>query len=249
MSHIFISHATADDAFVKELREALEAHGLSAWVDSRNLRGGAKLAAEIERAIETARQVIVVLSPQTVNSPWVRREIRKAQEVEGRRGADGYRVIPLLLPGIGPSALEVWFDEEPVAVPVQFGPGGLNVAMPSILAALGERLPTDSQPSQQVEAHPVEELLLELSDLAIKSSKGTRRAIATATMRYQSADQHAREVESRRFSFTAPLGPIEAGDLRWYWKNSSAGRWASSRNGLLVLKPSCRNGVERSTMH
>jgi hypothetical protein len=52
MSAIFISHATKDDAFAKELREALEGQGLSVWVDSRNLRGGVKLAPEIEAAIE-----------------------------------------------------------------------------------------------------------------------------------------------------------------------------------------------------
>jgi hypothetical protein len=57
-----------------------------------------------------------VLSPNTINSPWVRREIQKALEVEKRRKADGYRVIPLLLPGVEPSALALWFDEEPVGV-------------------------------------------------------------------------------------------------------------------------------------
>jgi hypothetical protein len=36
---IFISHATKDDGFVRELRVKLEAHGLPVWVDSRNLRG------------------------------------------------------------------------------------------------------------------------------------------------------------------------------------------------------------------
>ena len=38
-AHIFISHASKDDDFVKELRTALESHRLPVWVDSRNLRG------------------------------------------------------------------------------------------------------------------------------------------------------------------------------------------------------------------
>ncbi len=66
--HIFISHATADDAFVKDLRIKLELHGLTVWVDSRNLRGGDQLKPEIEQAIRTARQFIVVISPKTINS-------------------------------------------------------------------------------------------------------------------------------------------------------------------------------------
>src|SRR5437016_11710631 len=102
---IFISHASADDAFVKELRRALEAHGLTTWVDSRELIGGNKLAPEIAQAIEEARQVLVVLSRETVNSDWVPKEIRKALQVERKRSDDGYRVVPLLLPGIEPDAL------------------------------------------------------------------------------------------------------------------------------------------------
>jgi hypothetical protein len=84
MPHIFISHASKDDDFVKQLVVTLESLNLSVWVDSRNLRGGDKLAPEVDRAIEQARSVIVVLSPNTVNSPWVRKEITKALEVESR---------------------------------------------------------------------------------------------------------------------------------------------------------------------
>ena len=76
---IFISHATQDDDFVKQLRLELENLGLPVWVDSRNLRGGQALAPEIQQAIENARQVLVVLSPNTINSPWVRKEIKMAQ--------------------------------------------------------------------------------------------------------------------------------------------------------------------------
>jgi hypothetical protein len=49
----------------------------------------------------------------------------------------GYRVIPLLLPGITPKALENCFEEEPVAILVQPGPAGLGEALPDILAGLG----------------------------------------------------------------------------------------------------------------
>lgn len=43
MSHILIAHASADDAFVSQLRQALESHGLAVWVDSRKRHGGNKL--------------------------------------------------------------------------------------------------------------------------------------------------------------------------------------------------------------
>jgi hypothetical protein len=213
---VFTSHASADDSFVKDLRQALEGQGLTVWVDSRTLRGGTTLASEIEQAIEQARQVLVILSPQTVNSPWVRRELRKALEVENRRKTDGYQVIPLLLPGITVGALGNWFEEEPVAVPIQLTPGGLNEALPQILTALGERLPTDVQLQKKVEAKPVEELLLKLSDPAMTTEDSKRRVTATATLVYEPAAPGMRSVESTRFALTAPLGLIEADDLRWY---------------------------------
>ena len=47
MGGIFISHASADDDFVAELRQRVEERGLAVWVDSRQLRGGDGLAPEI----------------------------------------------------------------------------------------------------------------------------------------------------------------------------------------------------------
>jgi len=214
--HIFISHASDDDDFVRKLRIALEESGLPVWADSRKLRGGDKLAPEIEDAIAQARQVIVVLSPNTINSPWVRREIQQALQVEKQRKGDGYRVIPLLLPGVQPSALQLWFDEEPVGVKVELKTDGINEAMPQVLAALGERLPDDHQPAPKAVSQPLEELVLKLTDPRIESIDGKRRAMATATLIYEPAASGARAVESMRFTFKAPLGPIETDELSWY---------------------------------
>ena len=200
---IFISHASADDAFVRRLRTYLEALGLPVWVDSRNLRGGDKLADGIEKAIRTACQVLVVLSPNTVNSPWVRREIRLAEQVAAERGGD-YRVTPLLLDGIEPSALALWFDQEPVGVPVKAdsAPGGLIQALPAILAALGEQLPDDFQAYTDSETRPLEELLLELSDPRLVTEGQITRVRATAELTYQAANPDKPAVRSRRFTFT-----------------------------------------------
>ncbi len=214
---VFISHASSDDAFVLQLRQALEHLNIPVWVDSHNLRGGQALAPAIAQAIAQARHVLVVLSPQTVNSAWVRREMRHAVAVQQQRQADGYRVIPLLLPGIEPSALEAWFDDEPLAVPITLSAAGLRAALPAILAALGERLPNDAQPVASVDAVPVEDLLLALRDPQLRLLDGKRQVSATATLTYTPADTPSRPpVESRRFTLTAPLGPIEMDELRWY---------------------------------
>ena len=160
--HVFISHATTDDDFVRRLREELEGQGVTVWVDSRNLRGGDKLAPDIQQAIAEARQFIVVLSPSTINSSWVPWEIQTSLEVETQRQGEGYRVIPLLLPGVTPAALPTWFAVEPAAIPVAREVGGVSEALAAILAALGEQLPNDVEPPTAVEAQPLAELILEV---------------------------------------------------------------------------------------
>lgn len=216
-SHVFVSHSSKDDPFVKDLRRALESLNIQTWVDSRELAGGAKLEPEIERAIETARSFLAVLSPSAANSPWVRKEIQKALEVEREQKGGVYRVVPLLLPGIEPSALALWFNEEPVGVRVDTTKlGGLAEALPTILAALGYRLPDDAQKIIEVAQPPIEELLLELRNLRLDTSDDKRRAQAVAQLVYEPADSTARRVESQSYTFTAPLGVLEAEELRWY---------------------------------
>jgi tetratricopeptide (TPR) repeat protein len=210
---VFIAHAPEDGAFAADLRHRLEDLRVPAWTTARELRPGSRLAPELETAIGGAAHVLVVLSPSTVNSRQVRWEIGKALETERNR-SDGFRVVPLLLPGIAPDALDLWFPERPLAVEV--GPGGLSAALPALLAALGRQAPDTPQPFEIPEAKPVEELILRLTDPRIVHADGKRRACATATLTYEPARSGARNIESLRYPFTAPLGPIEAADLRWY---------------------------------
>ncbi|MBU1725053.1 MAG: toll/interleukin-1 receptor domain-containing protein, partial [Gammaproteobacteria bacterium] len=255
--HIFISHATADDAFVKQLREKLELHHLNVWVDSRNLRGGDKLRPEIEEAIRTARHVLVVISPQTINSDWVFDEIELAEQVEKER-AD-YRVIPLMLPGITPKALKRYFTEEPAGEKIELEVGKLQEALPRILAALGERLPDDLPTEQTIENKPLAELLLELTEPTLtRNADGSEQLNARATLTYTPADlSKEREVTSRPFRFTAPIGQIEQDELRWYleayyqWPvglfrdraqrtEAQLPQWGAKLSAAVLDKPECQ---------
>lgn len=204
--HIFISHTSADDAFVKALREKLEVHHLTVWVDSRNLRGGQKLEPKIRAAIQASSYVLAVLSSNTINSPWVRKEIRLAEQAK-------IPVIPLLLPPIQPSALGMWFDEEPVGVKIELAPNQLQEAMPHILAALGQRLPDDLPPETLVEGKPLSELLLELSEPELTGDQ-PQLVSARAKLSYIPANPAEPKVESKTFKFTTP--PLDLDELDWY---------------------------------
>jgi hypothetical protein len=219
---IFISHGSQDNEFVKNLCESLEIQGLTIWVDFTRLKGGDELEPKIKKAIEQARAFIVVLSPGTFNSTWVLKEVDYAREVkEKQTHPEDYPVIPLMLPGVGPGALNLYFKEEPKGIQVQIGAGGINEAMPHILAALGERPADDIQPMLSPRSEPLEELELVLSQPAMVKKKGTRRARARAQLTYFPAQNGKPGIESQVFFFTAPLGPIENEELSWYLERYS----------------------------
>jgi tetratricopeptide (TPR) repeat protein len=225
VKNVFVSHATADDDLVEPLRERLAPYGIAGWHDSRELTGGDALLPDILKAIDETDTFILVLSRETINSTWVTKEVKHALEVKAT-GKDGYKIIPLLRDGIRPSALHHWFGEEPLAVLIEDGPGSLDKAMPDILAALGERLPMQRQAVVTKPVAPVAELILELVDPKVVIAEGKTRATATARLIYNPADPTAREVESNRYLFTAPLGPIETGELAWYLEHYW--RWPTS---------------------
>jgi len=220
--HIFISHSTEDDAFVKALRENLEERGLTVWVDSRSLRGGDSLKPGIKKAIEEAGAFVVVISSHTFSSSWVLDETRYALTVKEKqkdlcreKQKEGYRIVPILLDGTPPDALRYFFNKEPLAVKASSGPGGIAQTMPELLAALGHRAPNDPAPPEDVEDRPVEELTLELTDPFVKTQGKVTRAAATARLVYRPAGG-APAMESLRFTFVSPVGPIENEELRWY---------------------------------
>ena len=205
---VFISHSSQDDQVVAEIRQALESLRIEVWADSQWLAGGDKLEISINEAIEKASHFLAILSLNTINSAWVSKEIKHALKV-------GKNVIPVLLPGIEPSALHLWFGKEPVAVKLTVGPGGVSAALPGLLAALGERLPDEAAAPVQAHAAPISDLVLTLTDPAIDTAEGKRRATAAATLTCHPPDGGPK-VESKRYRFTAPLGPIEADELAWY---------------------------------
>ncbi len=219
---IFLSHSTKDDDFVRGLQQALADHDQYLWIDSRELRGGDPLWPEIQRAIEEAAAFAVVVSPDGLQSKWVGKELRHALKLRKKRGKEHYPVIPLSLNGTRLGVLEEFFGEEPAYIPVGSEAGGVEAAVNDMLVALGQRLPADVPPTPQPPAEPLEELVLELSDLKFQEQDGVRRASARARLIYEPSTPGQREVTSvQSWRLIAPIGPIEAEELRWYLEKYS----------------------------
>jgi len=91
--YFFVSYSREDTAkqrrVVKELRE----RGINIWVDIENLTPGTPTwEREIEKAIRGATGIIVLLSPESNNSEWVRRELSFGEQHRKR-------IFPALIEG------------------------------------------------------------------------------------------------------------------------------------------------------
>ena len=164
---LFISHSSQDDQLVRELQQALAELYQDVWIDSRQLRGGDLLETEIKKAINEASAFAVLVSTDSLQSKWVGKELRHALLEQERRGKAQFPVIPLSLNNTKLGVLEEFFSEEPIYIPISSAAGGIEAALNAILVALGKRLPSDPPPTPQPKAEPLEELVLELTDLKI----------------------------------------------------------------------------------
>ena len=95
MASIFLSHTAKDKKFVRELANHLKQYNVKVWVDEAEIKLGDSLIRKIEMGIVEMEFLGVVLSPNSVNSEWVRREVEIAMtnEINGK----DIKVLPLLL--------------------------------------------------------------------------------------------------------------------------------------------------------
>ncbi|HJQ14549.1 MAG TPA: TIR domain-containing protein [Anaerolineales bacterium] len=90
MAQIFISYSRKDIGFVRKLAGDLEKAGYDVWWDLTDLRGGDDWLRVIPAAIESSEHFIVVLSPNSAISDWVKKEYTQALSLRKK-------IIPLML--------------------------------------------------------------------------------------------------------------------------------------------------------
>lgn len=91
---IFLSYNRVDKTFARWLAADLSERGVRVWLDDAEIRIGDSLIEKIRQGIDEVDYVGVILSPDSVNSPWVQREIDVSmnQEIDERK----VRVLPLM---------------------------------------------------------------------------------------------------------------------------------------------------------
>jgi hypothetical protein len=90
VSAIFISYSRQDGKCVNLLARKLEDAGHQIWLDRSAIQGGTRWQEEIVRGIEKANVFVIVLSPQSITSENVEREL-------GLAHITGKRILPVML--------------------------------------------------------------------------------------------------------------------------------------------------------
>lgn len=93
MASVFLSYDHDDVALARPIAAALEKAGHTVWYD-RHIHGGAQYSRKIEQALDAADAVVVLWSPRSLDSAWVRDEA-----AEGR---DRGKLVPLCVEQVVP---------------------------------------------------------------------------------------------------------------------------------------------------
>jgi TIR domain-containing protein len=92
---LFICYASEDIEFVTRLVSELDRRALCAWFDRRELLVGDSIIDRVNQALTEARYLIAVLSPHSIQKPWVARELNSTLMRQLAR-ENNIQILPLL---------------------------------------------------------------------------------------------------------------------------------------------------------
>ncbi len=94
----FISFSTKDQAFADRLHADLQDKGVRCWYAPEKMKGGEKLYDQIDTAIRVHQKLLLLLSPESMKSEWVKTELRgtlKAEKQTGKRKLFPLRLVSM----------------------------------------------------------------------------------------------------------------------------------------------------------
>jgi hypothetical protein len=137
MSQIFISHVEEDAQIALDIAQALEAAGYRTWYYERDSCPGPSYLLQIDRAIVESQAIVLIISPQSVRSHQVTKEVVRAHE-------SGKAFLPVLS-GMSHAEFQEQQPEWRVALgaaaSIPVPPQGVSAVLPRILRGLEKLKP------------------------------------------------------------------------------------------------------------
>jgi WD40 repeat protein len=82
---VFISYSSADGDLARRLNDALQSQGKTTWFDQESIAAGtADFQQEINRGIEASDNILFILSPRSITSPYCQTEVDYAASLNKR---------------------------------------------------------------------------------------------------------------------------------------------------------------------
>jgi hypothetical protein len=91
-TEVFVSHSSKNAGFISRLNGVLTDHKVNSFVSKANIRGAQQWHDEIGTALKRCDWFLLVLSPQSVRSRWVKHELIYALQASRYKE----RIIPVL---------------------------------------------------------------------------------------------------------------------------------------------------------
>jgi len=110
---IFLSYASQDRELARKIADHLKNYDFYVWYDLWELKPGDSITQKIEEAISTSNYLIILLSPSSIRSEWVRRELIMAQSELTARDVT---IIPILISDVNENEIPIelrsiqWLD-------------------------------------------------------------------------------------------------------------------------------------------
>lgn len=89
---VFLSHSDKDRRFAAALAKVLARHGIRVWYSRAHLAGSPEWFDEIGKALDRCDWFLIILSPRSVKSDWVKYELVSALTRKRYRG----RIVSVL---------------------------------------------------------------------------------------------------------------------------------------------------------
>jgi hypothetical protein len=137
---IFISYSKKDSDFAYKLADDLSGRGFKVWID-RSIGGGEKWRESIESNLKVSKEVIVIVSPNSMDSHWVQHEGSLAY-------GWGKKLYPILIAPV--QSLPPWLEEYQW---VSFVNTPHDIALNALLAALTPLNPMQNLLEERVKVY------------------------------------------------------------------------------------------------